>query len=377
MSVQASEGAAEWSGRAPLESEEGERPEAPAGAAAELALLWSSLITARSASGASWVANVFLLVAKAVIFALSNSKAVLAALADSAVDIASQFILELAERYTRKHDARYPVGRARLEALAVIGCSSIMSFASIEVVQFSCVDLYKGVRGTPPEISLGPVLYGLLAAGVVVKLLLWLACRSSAAGGSDTLAALAEDHLNDVWSNTAAVITGALASRFKSVWWLDPAAGIVISVLIIMRWTGVTLEQVKKIAGAGAPPEFVERVNRIAVQHESRLAVDVTRAYHFGSRFNVEMEIVLPAEMTVAESHDIGLELQHKIEQLEDVERCFIHIDYQSRDQSVPEHKVERELLLASLESSSSALGTAVTFRGARSQSATRVADAL
>jgi hypothetical protein len=37
----------------------------------------------------------------------------------------------------------------------------------------------------------------------------------------------------------------------------------------------------------------------------------------------------------------------------------------------VPEHKVERELLLASLESSSSAsvLGTAVTFRGSRSQS--------
>lgn len=83
------------------------------------------------------------------------------------------------------------------------------------------------------------------------------------------------------------------------------------------------------------------------------------------------MEIVLPAEMTVAESHDIALALQHKvrracalhthsgvpshacctqIEELEEVERAFVHVDYQQRD--APEHKVERELLLADSASS-------------------------
>jgi divalent metal cation (Fe/Co/Zn/Cd) transporter len=38
------------------------------------------------------------------------------------------------------------------------------------------------------------------------------------------------------------------------------------------------------------------------------------------------MEIVLPGAMTVMESHDIALELQHKIEALEDVERAFVHV---------------------------------------------------
>ena len=33
-------------------------------------------------------------------------------------------------------------------------------------------------------------------------------------------------------------------------------------------------------------------------------------------RYIVEMEVVLPAEMTVKESHDISLELQHKVRQL-------------------------------------------------------------
>lgn len=38
------------------------------------------------------------------------------------------------------------------------------------------------------------------------------------------------------------------------------------------------------------------------------------------------MEIVLPGHMTVMESHDIALALQHKIESLSDVERAFVHV---------------------------------------------------
>jgi len=43
---------------------------------------------------------------------------------------------------------------------------------------------------------------------------------------------------------------------------------------------------------------------------------------------NVEMEIVLPGTMTLMESHDIGLALQHKIEGLSYVERAFVHVSY-------------------------------------------------
>ncbi len=38
------------------------------------------------------------------------------------------------------------------------------------------------------------------------------------------------------------------------------------------------------------------------------------------------MEIVLPGHLTVVESHDLALELQHKIESLIDVERAFVHV---------------------------------------------------
>jgi hypothetical protein len=38
------------------------------------------------------------------------------------------------------------------------------------------------------------------------------------------------------------------------------------------------------------------------------------------------MEIVLPGHLTVVESHDVALALQHKIESIADVERAFVHV---------------------------------------------------
>ena len=34
------------------------------------------------------------------------------------------------------------------------------------------------------------------------------------------------------------------------------------------------------------------------------------------ARYNVELEIILPRDMTVQESHDLSLELQHKVSEI-------------------------------------------------------------
>ena len=334
---------------------------APGGAPRALSAS-AAWVSAERAVTASWVVNWLLFIFKVIAFVSSNSKAVLASLADSAVDLASQYVLAVAQRHIRLHDARYPVGRARLEAFAVLACGTIMIMASVEVVQFSVMDLWRGTHGDRPRLTVDAVMFTILGVGIAAKAVLWLICRAAAAAephGGGTLEALAEDHLNDVWSNTGAVITGAIAGTHPVVWWLDPTGGIVISAVIILRWLHLSWEQVKQVTGHTAPPEFLELVNSIAVAHSLQLQLDVVRAYHVGSRFNVEMEIVLPGDLTVLESHDIALGLQHKIEALKEVERAFVHVDYQSRD--APEHKVERLLLAESSLSASS-----LQQRGAR-----------
>ena len=47
---------------------------------------------------------------------------------------------------------------------------------------------------------------------------------------------------------------------------------------------------------------------------------------------------MLPANMTVSESHDIAEALQIKLERLPEIARAFVHIDFETTH--VPEHKI-------------------------------------
>lgn len=95
------------------------------------------------AMNASWFVNVLLLTIKIVAFVVSSSKAVLASLVDSIVDLLSQSVLAYAEKYIMEHSPDYPVGRSRLEALSVIACAFIMSMASVEG-KLCTVDVHLG-----------------------------------------------------------------------------------------------------------------------------------------------------------------------------------------------------------------------------------------
>jgi divalent metal cation (Fe/Co/Zn/Cd) transporter len=133
------------------------------------------------------------------------------------------------------------------------------------VIQYSCVDLYNGINGDKPFLNVDTDLYIILGVGIVLKLLLWIYClriNASAALSSDTVAALAEDHFNDVLSNSAAIITASIA--FNTIaWWVDPVGAILISLVIIYRWGEIIHEQVKKIVGHTAPPEFIQQVQSL------------------------------------------------------------------------------------------------------------------
>ena len=68
----------------------------------------------------------------------------------------------------------------------------------------------------------------------------------------------------------------------------------------------------------------------MAETHDPSMGLDTVRAYHYGPRFLVELDIVMAEGTPLRESHDCGVLLQHKIEALASVERCFVHIDYQA-----------------------------------------------
>ena len=295
--------------------------------------------------------NLFITVTKLVAYIRTMSLSVLAALLDSVLDVVSQVVLNYTEKHSSMHrsSAFYPAGAARLEPIGVLTCAALMGMASFEVLKESFTTLIYQTD-TLESMTLQQERYSFwsMVTIVVVKLLLLVLCRKASRRGSyngqasadPTLEALAQDHWNDCLSNGVAAVALLCALYSPNLWIVDPIGAIVISFYIIYSWYHTGKEQIEQLTGKSAPQELIEELMELAEHFDERMMVDTIRAYHFGPKFLVELEVVLPRDTLLVESHDLGMELQYEIEGREEVERCFVHIDYETRDYD--EHVVSK-----------------------------------
>ena len=309
-----------------------------------------------------WI-NIFILLTKTVAYLETLSLSILAALVDSILDVVSQWILAYTEKRSSKtrSSAHYPAGASRLEPLGVLSCAALMGFASFGVLKEAIEKLYEGVEDGSGSVMIDEnwSSFWSMFSVVFVKLGLWGLCQkvghvriaeatsnNNSNGGDNgsrrgsttpryyvdsTLEALAQDHWNDCLSNAVAAIALLCTLSNDHLWILDPIGAIIISLYIIFSWYSTGKEQIEHLTGKAAPEDFIDELHETAANFDPKMEVDVVRAYHFGPKFLVELEVVLPRDTLLFESHDLGMELQYEIESREEVERCFVHIDYESR----------------------------------------------
>lgn len=296
--------------------------------------------------------NILITLAKLITYIQTFSLSVLAALLDSVLDVVSQMVLAHTEKHSslQRSSAFYPAGASRLEPIGVLTCAALMGVASFEVLKDSLMALLFNKSAMNADDLTLSSFWNMLSI-VVIKLALLYLCRRAANRrllrststdtdtesraqteiADSTMEALAKDHLNDALSNMVAAFALLCALKQPSLWWLDPLGAVIISLYIIYSWYSTGKEQIEHLTGKVAPEEFIEELVSMANAFDDRLEVDHVRAYHFGPKFLVELEVVMPKETLLFESHDVGMELQYEIEGREEVERCFVHIDYQTR----------------------------------------------
>lgn len=67
--------------------------------------------------------------------------------------------------------------------------------------------------------------------------------------------------------------------------------------------------------------------------------IDSIQAAHHGTDYFVEVDIGLPGSMPLAMAHDIGSELQTQLENIDEIERAFVHLDFEFSHMPANEHK--------------------------------------
>ncbi|KAF9926652.1 hypothetical protein FBU30_003796 [Linnemannia zychae] len=257
---------------------------------------------------------------------LSDSLAVLASMIDSLMDLLSGAIIWYSARL-RNNTAdgdRYPVGKARMEPLGIIVFASVMVASFMQVMLQAFERLVSGSE--EPPVDLGLVILILLGFNIVVKFVLWLWCRTMK--DSPSVLALAQDHINDVVFNIFSTFF-PVAGQFLGWWWLDAVGAIVLSTYIIIEWTGTCLHNIRRLTGQAATPAEIQQLTYITYRFSDMIqAIDTVRAYYAGDGLFVEIDIILPPDTPLSQAHDLGESLQSALERLDNVERAFVHIDY-------------------------------------------------
>ncbi|XP_076948080.1 metal tolerance protein 4-like [Bidens hawaiensis] len=211
-------------------------------------------------------ANILLLAFKVFATIETGSIAIAASTLDSLLDLMAGGILWFTHLSMQSINLyKYPIGKLRVQPVGIIIFAAIMATLGFQVLIQAVEQL---VENKPAEkmSSLQLLwLYIIMLTATIVKLVLWLYCRSS---GNEIVRAYAKDHYFDVVTNVVGLVAAVLGDRFY--WWIDPVGAIILAV-----------------------------------------------------------DIELPEDLSLKEAHDIGESLQINIEKLAEVARAFVHLDFE------------------------------------------------
>ncbi|GAA6042522.1 hypothetical protein JCM8097_004644 [Rhodosporidiobolus ruineniae] len=286
----------------------------------------------RWAINLNFIINIVLLAAKIAVVFLSHSMSLVASTVDSAMDFLSTLIIFGTSKYIEQRDWKsqytWPTGKSRMEPLGVLIFSVAMISSFLQVLIES---IQKLVDPALEETHLPPIALATMVATIVIKSGVWLSCRAIKSGSVE---ALQQDAENDIVFNFFSILFPFFGQMLG--WrWLDPVGGALLSIYIIVEWVSTLLDNVRKLTGKRAPPQEHQRIAYLLTRFSPLVtAVQHLSLYYAGEGMLVEVDIVLPADTPLPRAHDVGEAAQYAIEELQGIERAFVHVDVSINDLS-------------------------------------------
>ncbi|KAL8278319.1 hypothetical protein RQP46_009211 [Phenoliferia psychrophenolica] len=235
----------------------------------------------------NFLVNFLLLGAKIAIVLISSSMSLIASTVDSAMDFLSTLIIYGTSRIIDHK------GKQRMEPMGIVVFSVCM------IASFLQVFIESAQRLIDPHLepAVIPIIGKIVMAVTIgVKLIVF-----------------------NFFSLLAPLIGEQIGWAY-----LDPLGGALLSIYIIVEWTRTLLETIQKLTGKRATPQEHQRVAYLLVRFSPLIkAIQHLSVYHTGDSYNV----VLPHETTLTIAHNVAESAQYGLEQLERVDRAFVHVD--------------------------------------------------
>lgn len=282
---------------------------------------------------AAWigiVGNFFLALLKGIVGWFSGSKALIADALNSATDVAGSVAVLIGLKAAKlPPDEDHPYGHGKAESIAAIVVSMLLIIVGVELGIHAIKTMYSGVDQAPRWWAIVAIVFSIIVKEALFQYKYRLGKKLS----SQALIANAWDHRSDVYASIAALIGvgGALLGKAWGAPWmyyLDPAAGAVVSIFVIFMGYRLIMESIHNTMDHVLHAEDAAEIRTAAEQVSGVLEVDDLRAREHGHYVIVDLKISVNPRITVLEGHDVAKRVkEHLLSRFDHVSDVFIHVN--------------------------------------------------
>lgn len=259
--------------------------------------------------------NIGLTVVKFIAGFLGGSAAMIADAVHSLSDLISDFIVLVFARISAKgEDEDHDYGHGKFETLATVIVSMLLLAVGIEMIVSSISQIRRVVEGetlaAPEQIALWAAVISIATKELLYQ---WTA-RVGRRVNSTVVIANAWHHRTDALSSIGSLLGIGGAIVLGGRWTvLDPLAGAVISLVIIIVALRMARPALAELTDASLPAETEAQIEEIARSVAGVNDVHAMKSRQSGPQAIVEFHIVVDPLMTVAKAHDITVKIERRL----------------------------------------------------------------
>ena len=256
----------------------------------------------RRAAWASVSVSLFLVGIKAFAYFASHSVAMLASLADSALDLFTSSINLFAIRQAlTPADAEHRFGHGKAEPLAGLAQGAFITASALFLV-IQAVN--RILVPEPIEHSIAALVVMCIAIACAIGLILYER-KVVAATGSLAVEADQTHYFADLVTNIG-VVLALLLSSFLGWTLADPLIAIAVSGVMLWTALGVGRQSFNQLMDRELPDEERARICRIAQSHRAVKNVHDLKTRMAGLSTFIQLHLALDPEISLAEAHVIS-----------------------------------------------------------------------
>lgn len=266
--------------------------------------------------------NVFLLMIKAIVGAISGSQAMIADAANSAGDIFASLMTFIGNKIASEpSDDTHNFGHGKAEYIFSLFISISMLLVASKLLYDSALSLIFR-----QEFVFSWFLVIVCLITIITKLFLYLYTKSLYRKYEDLLLkANMIDHRNDCILTLCTLVS--ILFSLIGIYFLDGIVGMMISIWIFYTGIKIFIESYNVLMDRSIDSKTMDVILKLIESYKEIKKVDSIASTPIGYKYIITITIYVDGNMTTFESHNIADKLEKSIESIETISKAIIHVN--------------------------------------------------